>query len=233
MGLLALRHTIRAPTSAINMCVVNMYVVDRDFGFAPNPFHGFCTLATCKARIRKRAQIGDWIVGVGGQRLNATGKMIYAMRVTSIVSFNEYWFGNEYIDKKPIRNGSRRAMIGDNIYYFDKKTHGWRQADSHHSNPNGTVNEHNLRSDTSVDRVLISRYFYYFGRSAPIVPREIMDDVGFRNGRADRKFQDWQCAKLLEWIHDSYKQNLNLVIDDPFDFDDSEKRFLGDKKTIK
>ena len=25
------------------------YVVTHDNGFAPNPFHGFCTLATCKA----------------------------------------------------------------------------------------------------------------------------------------------------------------------------------------
>ncbi|WP_225761747.1 hypothetical protein [Acinetobacter sp. Marseille-P8610] len=29
------------------------YVVSRDFGFAPNPFFNFCTLATCKPKIRK------------------------------------------------------------------------------------------------------------------------------------------------------------------------------------
>src|SRR5712671_5339411 len=29
------------------------YVVARDFGFAPNPFFGVCTLATCKPDIRK------------------------------------------------------------------------------------------------------------------------------------------------------------------------------------
>ena len=35
------------------MSRVYMYVVDRDFGFAPNPFHGVRTLATCKPPIRK------------------------------------------------------------------------------------------------------------------------------------------------------------------------------------
>lgn len=39
------------------------YVVSRDFGFAPNPFFNFCTLATCKPKIRKDAKIGDWIIG--------------------------------------------------------------------------------------------------------------------------------------------------------------------------
>ena len=39
------------------------YVVVSDHGFAPNPFHGYCTLANCKPRIRGSAQPGDWILG--------------------------------------------------------------------------------------------------------------------------------------------------------------------------
>ena len=41
------------------------YIVKRDYGFAPNPFYGYCTLATCKPVIRKHAEIGDIIVGIG------------------------------------------------------------------------------------------------------------------------------------------------------------------------
>ena len=37
----------------------------RDYGFAPNPFFGFCTLANCKPKIRKSANVGDWIIGTG------------------------------------------------------------------------------------------------------------------------------------------------------------------------
>ncbi|MCY4463553.1 MAG: hypothetical protein OXC26_24640 [Albidovulum sp.] len=54
-----------------------IYVVDRDFGFAPNPFHGVRTLACCKPGIRSPAQVGDWVFGVGGKRLNATGRCAY------------------------------------------------------------------------------------------------------------------------------------------------------------
>ncbi|MFH1865797.1 MAG: hypothetical protein ABIK85_07930, partial [Candidatus Eisenbacteria bacterium] len=34
------------------------YIVARDYGFAPNPFCGVCTLATCKPKIRESASVG-------------------------------------------------------------------------------------------------------------------------------------------------------------------------------
>jgi hypothetical protein len=48
--------------------VLHSYVVARDYGFAPNPFFGVCTLATCKPLIRRIAHIGDWIVGTGSKK---------------------------------------------------------------------------------------------------------------------------------------------------------------------
>ena len=68
-----------------------IYVVRRDFGFAPNPFHGVCTLATCKPDIRRSAQVGDWVMGVGGVRLKAMGKCLYLMKVTEMSTFDDYW----------------------------------------------------------------------------------------------------------------------------------------------
>src|SRR5580704_1500930 len=84
------------------MSKVYIYVVDRDFGFAPNPFHGYCTLATCKPQIRARAQLGDWVIGMGGARLKATGRCVFAMRITETLSFNDYWFRPEHLDKRPV-----------------------------------------------------------------------------------------------------------------------------------
>jgi len=40
------------------------YVVKNDGGFAPNPFHGSCTLACCKPKIRNVASAGDIVVGL-------------------------------------------------------------------------------------------------------------------------------------------------------------------------
>lgn len=208
-----------------------MYVVDRDFGFAPNPFHGSCTLATCKPGIRRGAAVGDWVVGVGGSRLDATGRCVFAMRVTERITFNEYWTNPAYLDKKPVRNGSRRMMVGDNIYHYDSAGAEWRQADSHHSNGDGTVNPHNLRTDTKSDKVLISHHFFYFGREAPAMPKELLDAIGFKNGRNYRVFDDGTCAGLLDWLHNSFEHSLNQVEADPFDFDSSEKRYsAGDNR---
>jgi len=208
-----------------------IYVVDRDFGFAPNPFHGYCTLATCKPMIRKQAQLEDWVVGVGGRRLEATDKCIFAMRITDTTIFNEYWDSADYLDKKPVRNGSRRMMVGDNIYHYDSTLNEWQQADSHHSNVDGSANLHNLHTDTKSDKVLISQHFYYFGREAPNIPTKILDSIGFENVRNYRVYDLDECAALIEWLQSSFQNLLNLVIADPFDFNESEKRYsVGDNK---
>lgn len=207
------------------MGIVYIYVVDRDFGFAPNPFHGCLTLATCKPKIRQHAKVDDWVIGMGGSRLKATGRCIYAMQISKKLSFNEYWLSSEYRDKKPIRNGSSKMMVGDNIYCFDSSIRLWHQADSHHSNPNGSVNQHNLSVDTKSDQVLISRHFYYFGVNAPIVPSHSLASIGYKNGRNYRVFSTTDAAKLIEWLEESFKESVNTVVADPFDFDRSEKRY--------
>jgi hypothetical protein len=200
-------------------------VVARDFGFAPNPFHGFCTLATCKPRIRNKAEVGDWVIGMGGDRLNATGKCIYAMRVSAKVNFNEYWTNPAYLDKKPVRNGSRKMMVGDNIYYFESANQKWQQADSHHSNTDGSVNIHNLENDTQTDKVLISDHFLFFGTEAPVVPKSLLEAIGYENRRNYRVFEYLVCDALIKWLQTTFKKSFNTVVADPFDFSSSEKRF--------
>jgi len=200
-------------------------VVARDFGFAPNPFHGFCTLATCKPRIRNKAEVGDWVIGMGGDRLNATGKCIYAMRVCAKVNFNEYWTNPAYLDKKPVRNGSRKMMVGDNIYYFESANQKWQQADSHHSNTDGSINIHNLENDTQTDKVLISDHFLFFGTEAPVVPKSLLEAIGYENRRNYRVFEYLVCDALIKWLQTTFKKSFNTVVADPFDFSSSEKRF--------
>lgn len=212
---------------------VYFYVVDRDFGFAPNPFHGSCSLAACKRKIRARAQIGDWVVGMGGARLDATGRCIFAMRVSQTLSFDEYWSSPDYFDKRPVRNGSSRMMVGDNIYQRDPSTDGWNQADSHHSNSDGTVNTHNLVKDTKTDRVLISNNFFYFGVQAPRVPKVILDGMGYRNCRDYRVFEQSACERFLTWLHQGYGRQRNLVLADPFDFAEGFKRYSAHDNKIR
>lgn len=202
-----------------------LYVVDRDFGFAPNPFHGFCTLATCKPIIRRTAQVGDWIIGMGGSRLNATGRCIFAMRVDECVPYDDYWKDPRFRAKRPVRNGSRKMMVGDNIYHRTSNQAPWQQEDSHHSLSHGQPNLHNLRNDTQTNRVLISSYFFYFGKVAPVIPAEILVKIDYRNSRSHRVFGHSECAFLLGWLNDTYGKEICFVLGDPFDFDRSSKRY--------
>lgn len=148
------------------------YVVARDFGFAPNPFHGWCTLATCKPRIRAHAEVGDWVLGTGSKgAYDSAGRIIFAMRVDETCDFNTYWNDPRFARKRPLLNGSLKQMYGDNIY---RKVRGkWRQADSHHSLEDGCPNPCNIERDTSADRVLLSHHFVYFGSMAPKIPKRL------------------------------------------------------------
>ena len=208
-----------------------MYVVDRAFGFAPNPFHGYCTLATCKPGIRSKAEVGDWVFGMGGSRLRAVGQCIFAMRVTQKTTFNDYWSNAEFLDKRPVRNGSNRMLVGDNIYHYDSRSRKWHQADSHHSNADGSINTHNLSTDTKTDKVLVSRHFVYFGSAAPVVPKRLLNAIGYENRRNYRVFDAATCVSLIDWLHTSFPNLLNSVTADPFDFKQSERRYsAGDNK---
>ena len=209
-----------------------MYVVARDFGFAPNPFHGYCTLATCKPRIRNKAEVKDWVIGMGGSRLRATGRCIFAMCITEKLTFNEYWENSTYLDKKPIRNGSRKMMVGDNIYQFDKLRNEWYQADSHHSNDDGSINPHNLRIDIKSNKVLISQHFFYFGREAIPVPSALLDGIEYKNSRDYRVFDYKIAGGLIEWLQKSFKESLNQVLADPFDFMNSERRYSAGNNKV-
>jgi hypothetical protein len=167
---------------------VFVYVVARDFGFAPNPFHGFCTLACCKPRIRSVADVGDWVFGVAGGDLAQPGHCIFGMRVTETLTFDEYWLDPRFEVKKPLRNGSRVMMLGDNIYHRQNASVGWRQEDSHHSRPDGSPDASNIATDTQTNRVLVSEHFTYFGASAPSIPVNVQDAIGYSNGRNHRRF---------------------------------------------
>ena len=176
------------------------YVVARDFGFAPNPFFGVCTLATCKPRIRGVAQIGDWVVGTGSKRHGREKHIVYAMRITDAMTFTQYWNDALFQRKRPNLRGSKKQAFGDNIYSRNSRTKKWCQANSHHSMPDGSPNPSNIRTDTKADRVLISNAFVYWGGSGPRVPQKFLNylGVGGRNHRTN--FPPNFVEEFVGWI---------------------------------
>jgi hypothetical protein len=147
------------------------YVVARDFGFAPNPFFGVCTLCTCKPQIRARAAVGDWIVGTGSKSLGRQGYLVFAMEVSETLTYDQYWADPRFRAKRPNLRGSLKQAFGDNIYHHDSRSGEWRMLDSHHSLNDGRPNPENVQHDTKTPRVLVATNFTYWGGRGPAVPK--------------------------------------------------------------
>lgn len=169
------------------------YVIPRDYGFAPNPYYDYCTLATCKPIIRRCAQVGDWIAAYGAAGTPYRSKLVVLMQVQETLTFDQYWEDDRFIKKRPVFNKGMHYMYGDNIYHHVNGV--WMQEPSHHSHEDGSINYVNLQHDTQTDRVLIATEFFYFGNKAIELPREFDDLIG--KGRNHQTCKDEHMIESL------------------------------------
>ncbi|MBT0653358.1 hypothetical protein [Geomobilimonas luticola] len=147
------------------------YIVTHDTGFAPNPFWGFCTLANCKPAIRRAANVGDWIVGISPKAKG--NKLIYAMQVNEILTYEQYFNDERFSEKIPYYNSKVVHKRGDNIYR-PLQNGNFQQLQSMHSNgdsENPTTKAHDLGGI----KVLIAHNdnFYYHGSKALVLPTDL------------------------------------------------------------
>jgi hypothetical protein len=137
---------------------LHSYIVEHDKGFAPNPFHGVCTLAACKPKIRKYAGAGEYVIGTGSKKRGMQGRLIYLMKIFEVITFDQYWTDRRYLRKRPVMNGSRAQRYGDNIYHRDPITQSWIQEHSFHSQEGGLCDPDNLEVDTgTTEKILLER----------------------------------------------------------------------------
>ena len=100
------------------------YIVARDYGFAPNPFYGMCTLATCKPLIRKHSEVGDYVIGLTPRDRGRGNRLAYHnennewMQEDSHHS-NEDGSINEYNLNRDTGT-TDRVLISNDFYYFGK-----------------------------------------------------------------------------------------------------------------
>jgi len=163
------------------------YVVATDCGTAPSPFGAWCTLAICKPGIRRKAQVGDWVVGL---RSRANDEVVYAMQVERVLTFSQYWQDRRFHYKRP-----DRTAFPDNIYrpgprgeliWVDNLIHG-RDA---------------KKKDTGGQHVLASRRFWYFGRESPSLPTELIHLVHSGQSHSVHKARRADDAdRLKAWLN--------------------------------
>ena len=205
------------------------YVLSHDSGFAPNVSHGYCTLATCKPRIRMNANVGDWVIGTGSlSRDDSEERLLYAMKVEEVLTYDEYFEREDFKYKKP-KDSDLHDPQGDNIYYTSKPLGGERIEDSDTyrattsdgeriyyrdslpyvqlENPNHPPSRIDADTPDNPDRqaVLISRQFWYFGEKEVHLPED--DDLrdslikGYQNpdGKRGRK-KTTDNAKINQFV---------------------------------
>ncbi len=172
------------------------YCLPFDDGAAPNPFWGQCTLAICKPAIRRKARIGDWVVGTGSVDSpigDISGKVVYAMRVTGKMTMRGYdqFTSSELPNKIPqMDHTDPRRWYGDSIYDFSTFPPPLRPS---------VHGEGNRSTDLHGSFALLSDHFFYFGDQPIALPEALLGIVkqgqSHRSDENDKYFDDF-----VRWI---------------------------------
>lgn len=167
------------------------YVITHDYGFAPNPYFEYLTLATCKPKIRTFAKVGDVIIGSGSSKGIGVNKIVFVGIISEIIKMNDYFIDKRFENKKP-NNLSSETLRGDNIYY--KENDVWKQL------PQKFHDLNDLAHDTSSENVLICDKYWFFGENAPLIPPHLMCII--KKGPA-HKYTDNEfiVSGFMEWIN--------------------------------
>jgi hypothetical protein len=179
------------------MTTLFTYTITHDDGAAPNPFHGVCTLAICKPSIRRVAAPGDWVVGLGSRNApggDLSGKVVYAMRVESSVSFRDYdkIANKKWPGKVPdVTSLDLSKRLGDCIYDFSSGQPVQRP---------GVHGPQDQKKDLSGRNVLMSKHFFYFGGRALPLPEHLLGLCHQTQGHRSR-MNDPYVSDFIEWIH--------------------------------
>jgi hypothetical protein len=137
------------------------YTMTGDTGFAPNPYHGFCTLTACTPNhMNARLQSGDLIAGF--RRVADRPCLVYWMEVAEVLDYANYSLDARFTEKKPRMNGTWKTRCGDNIYYRDANGR-WQQLETiHHAEK--AQKDKDLRHPVVY---VASRFSYHGGLASP------------------------------------------------------------------
>ncbi len=97
------------------------YILKDDNGMAPCVEGGVMTLATCKPRIRRSAEVGDWIAGFMPRPYDR-GLLVYAGRVARVLDWGPYeeeFRGRKDAVYRVHPNGQVKRLLDD--YHADEK----------------------------------------------------------------------------------------------------------------
>lgn len=176
------------------------YCIPTDDGAAPNPYFEICTLTICKPVIRRNAEVGDWIAGVGSKNVNGadySGRLVYAMKVTDVMSLEQYdsFCRDELQGKIPdIHSKNYQKRVGDCIYDFEASADGKLRPSVHGLG--------NRKTDLGGKNALLSTHFYYFGDQSIEIPQELTGIIKQGQGHKSTSNEGVKL-QFVEWIENA------------------------------
>jgi len=184
------------------------YVMTCDFGFAPNPFGSYCTLAACTPNhCRVDLHKGDWLVGHSSAKRGQ--RLIYAMEILDVLDLNSYYRDERFQCKKPRYDRILQEACGDNLYYRDQAGTWGRYKSGFHQN------ERHQEQDKNGNRVFIANHFYYFGRKSEKIPPYLTGII--RKGPGCKCNHSEELVRaFVDWVQASYAPGARAL---PRDFD--------------
>ncbi len=173
------------------------YTIRIDDGAAPNPFHGMCSLAICKPRIRSTAKEGDWVAGLGSkfaQSGDLSQRLVYAMRVDEVLSLEAY--DRQAPARWPHRipntgSADLSERLGDCIHDFSQGRPVQRSS---------VHGPQNMEIDLSGKNALVSCHFYYFGSRAIRVPDDLLPICHQNQGHKSDSNAPY-FDQFVSWLH--------------------------------
>jgi hypothetical protein len=175
------------------------HVITDDTGLAPNPFHGFCTSALCTPS-HKNAKLrnGDWLIG--NSRKRDGNRLVYAMRISEVLSMNDYFRDGRFERKKPKPDGTWIEQCGDNIYFRGDGGQWKRLPSRFHNDRNAFVKD--VGDDFAGRPVFVAEHFYYFGCRRVTIPDKLAGVICGGIGIHDKSnFAD----EFVTWLEDNHQ----------------------------
>ena len=196
------------------------YRLTYDTGFAPNPFHGVLTLATCTPN-HKRANLqkGDYIVGFESNSLRDERQkaglcpqkdnlLIYVAEVSETLGLNEYFNDPRFNKKKYKKSKCWKLRRGDNVYYKTDNTWKWLRGHTHDDKSIDFFNKSDLTKlkestgnviyqDIYGNKVFVCKNFTYFGDKCQEFDKRFLDCIVKKQGmkycyETDAGFKDFK-----------------------------------------
>jgi hypothetical protein len=176
------------------------HVIKNDTGLAPNPFHGFCTSAVCTpSHMRAKAERDDWLIG--NSPIADQNRLVYAMRISDVISMDSYFNDPRFQQKKPHPDGDASVQCGDNLYYTENDGN-WRRLPSRFHNDCGSFIK-DVGKNFRGRPVFVSQHFYYFGDCRVCIPHELAGVIKDRQGI--KRTTDRLAYDFVKWLEANHK----------------------------